>query len=351
MAGIFQSGLYTNGFDMDQTAAQIFTQSTNGATVQNSPTPYSFGYCCSCYGGTNGILLGTNLTTLFVGVNINLTALPGSSCVIFNFYDATAGAAQVTLRVTSTGTLQFYLGSGTGTPIGSASSVSVVANTWCYLAAKVVIAASGGGSVSCQVADSTVITQGSVTTQSTANTFVNAFQFQQSGIDMYVDDWWMLDGTGSAPFNTYIAAPWQCRGEAPIANSAVGGRNAWTGTPATGSNTYQNVAHVPANSSDYDYDSNPGDYDMFRFPNLPSNVASVLAVNEWALVGLDSSGARTVELDCYSNGTDNASAAFTPAAISSPTYYNLMNTVDPHTGSAWTVANAEAAELGMKVQS
>jgi hypothetical protein len=359
MAGIFQSGVFDMGFDMDPTATQIFTQAANGS-ANSSNTPYSFGYSWSCGGTTSGILLGTNLTTLIVGANLYISsALPSSSGILYSFYDATGGGTQVSLRVNSTGQLQFYLGSGTGTTIGSASAAGTVqVGKWVYIEALVTISATVGV-VTCYVNGTQVITATGQNTKSTSNTFVNAFQFEgaNGGGSTYFDDWYMLDSTGSSPFNTFLtqagsgASSVQIRGDAPNADSAVGGRNAWTGTPATGSNTYQNVAHIPANSSDYDYDDNPGDYDMFRFPSLPSNVAAVLAVDEWALVGLDSAGSRTVELNCYSNGTDSPGSAFTPAAISSPTYYNLVQTVDPHTSSAWTVANAGAAELGMKVQS
>jgi hypothetical protein len=112
--------------------------------------------------------------------------------------------------------------------------------------------------------------------------------------------------------------------------------------------TGTNVGNIPAVATKYNADGTAGDYDMFQFPALPSNTATVLAIDEWALILLDSAGARTVELNTYSNGTDSATAAFTPGATAA--YANEVSTVDPHTGSAWTVANAGACELGVKVQ-
>jgi hypothetical protein len=349
MAGIFQSGMFALGFDAEPTAAQVFTQNAIGSAT--ATTPFSFGFAWNvAYTPGPGILFGTNLTTVYHGVrHIGNGSLPGSSAIMFDFYDATAGASQVTLRVNSTGQLQFYLGSGTGTTIGSASAAStIVQGVWQYIEVLVTISATVG-QVQCYVNGTQVITTAaSQNTKSTANTFVNAFRFDSpSSSNDFYDDWYMLDNTGSSPFNTYLG-PVQVREEAPNANSAVGGRNAWTSTDA---NNYQAVAHIPASASHYDADSTPGDYDMFRFPSLPSNVSTVLAVNELAVVGLDSSGARTVELNVYSNGTDGPGSAFTPAAIGSPTYYYLVQTVDPHTSSAWTVANASAAEIGVKLQS
>jgi hypothetical protein len=346
MAGIFQNGLFSMGFDMDPTAAQIFTQAAAGSA--SSTTPFGFGYSWQNGNTPAGILFGTTLTTVIAGFRFNISALPSSGTgFVCTFYDATAGAIQVALRINSAGQLQFYLGSGTGTTIGAASAAStIVAGTWYYIECLVTISATVGV-VTCNVNGTQVINATGQNTKSTANAYINAFQFQCVNTANY-DDWYMLDTTGTSPLNTFLG-PVQVRGEKPNANSAVGGRNAWTPTNPTNVN-YENVGNIPASASEYDYDNNPGDYDMFRFPALPSNVATVLAVNEWALVELDSSGARTVELDCYSNGTDSPSAAFTPAA-GTPTYYNQVSAVDPHTSAAWTVANAGAAELGVKVQS
>jgi hypothetical protein len=204
--------------------------------------------------------------------------------------------------------------------------------------------------VECYVNGTQVITTAATqNTKSTANTFVNAFilgGFNNGGGNNLIDDWYMLDGSGSSPFNTYLG-PVQVRGDVPSANSAVGGRNAWTPTNPTNVN-WTNVGNIPAVATKYNADGTAGDYDMFQFPALPSNVASVLAIDEWALLLLDSAGSRTVELNTYSNGTDSATAAFGPGTT--PAYSNQVSTKDPHTSAAWTVANAGAAELGVKVQ-
>jgi hypothetical protein len=349
MAGIFQNGVYDMGFDMKPSSSQVFTQNSGLGTSLSTTTPYTFGYSFNIGEGV-GILLGTNLTTVITGFYYYCTGLASSGTQeLINFYDSTAGGIQVSLRVSSTGTLQFYLGSSSSTTIGSASAANtVVADTWVYIEAAVTISATVG-QVTCNVNGASVITTAaSQDTKSTANTFVNCLQFSELSGSSLVDDWYILDNTGSAPFNAMLGVV-QVRGDAASANSAHS-RNQFTATNPTNVN-HSNVANIPASASEYNYDDNPGDYDMFAFTSLPSTVATVLAVDVWAVLGLDSSGARTVGLDCYSNGTDNLGSAFTPAAIGSPTYYNLVNTVDPHTSSAWTVSNAGAAELGVKVVS
>lgn len=348
MAGIFQNGVWSMGFDMDPTAAQIFTQATAGigSTAQ---TRSSFGYSWQTGGGTCGILLNTNLTSIIDGIGLYAGGSLPSTAIVKTWYDATAGAIQVALRVNSTGQLQFFLGAGTGTPIGSASTAgTILPNTWYYLECTVVISATVGF-VECKVNGITAITTAATqNTKSTANAFMNAVQIVGPTNPCYFDDWYMLDTTGSSPLNTYLG-PVQVRGDAPNNNSAVGGRNAYTPTNPTNVN-HSNVANIPANTSEYNADSTPGDYDMFRFPALPGSVATVLFTNLWVLTELDTSGARTVKLDTYSNGTDSATAAFSPPT-GTPTYYNQVSTVDPHTIAAWTVANAGALEGGIKTQS
>jgi hypothetical protein len=338
------------GFDMDPTSAQIFTQAASGVT-DSGTTPFSFGWSWRVQNSRAGILLGTNLTTLISGQRFYiLTSLPSPNAILLDWYDATAGAVQVSLRVTSTGTLQFYLGNGTGTPIGPASSALIVANTWYVIECTVTISATVGF-VECKINGTTAITTAATqNTKSTANTFVNAYGLNSAGAGFaYFDDWYMLDGTGIAPFNAYLG-PVQVRGDAPSANSAVGGRNAFTPTNPTNVN-WTNVGNIPAVATKYNADGTAGDYDMFQFPPLPSNTATVLAIDLWALLLLDSAGARTVELNTYSNTTDSATAAFTPTGtIAVPAYANQVSTVDPHGPTAWTVATAGAAELGVKVQ-
>jgi hypothetical protein len=348
MAGIFQLGLYDMGFDMDPTAAQIFTQFAGGSA--SATTPFSFGFSWSVGGTAGGILLGTNLTTLIIGARIFISTLPAAHEALFLFYDATLANTQVSLHVNATGQLQFYLGgNGSSTLIGTASSAGTIAGgAWAYVECTVTISATVGF-VECKVNGTTVITTAATqNTKNTANTFVNALQLIGAvGVATCLfDDWYMLDGTGIAPFNAYLG-PVQVRGDAPSANSAVGGRNAFTPTNPTNVN-WTNVGNIPAVATKYNADSTAGDYDMFQFPSLPANTLTVLAVDLWALVLLDSAGARTVELNTYSNPTDSPTAAFTPGTTAA--YANQVSTVDPHGPTAWTVATAGAAELGVKVQ-
>ena len=350
MSGIFQNGIWTCGFDMKPTAAQIFTftssGNSNGSAVTTN-TPYGFGYSWTINNQPTWIILNTTLTTIYVGAFMYFTAFSSSTNYLFSFGDTSANPAyQAQLAVTTSGALQFYRGQLSST-IGSPSPAgTITTGAWYYIEARVTIGTSTG-EVQCNVNGVPVIslTTG-LATNPTGTGYTNLFGFNSvSATNTFIDDWYMLDSTGSSPLNTFLG-PVQCRGQVPNNNSAVGGRNAWTPTNPTNIN-YTNVGNIPISASEYNADSTVGDYDMFRFTTLPAT--TVFAVNEWVVVGLDSAGTRTVSLDCYSAGTDNLGTAFNPSTIGSPTYYNLMSVVDPNTGVAWTVSGAQAAELGLKV--
>lgn len=347
MAGIYQNGLWYLGFDMNP-ASQIFDAGAN--TASNSDTPYGFGYAWSV-GTSNQKNFNTNLATHLQGLWIKIPTIPTAATgnLIFVWQDITAATAQLSLRVLPGGVFQFYLGNGTGTPVGSASaSGSIVAAAWTFIETKVTIN-NTTGVVQCKIGGTnTVISNSGLDTQNSANTFTNAIILNQASIagNTLYDDWYMLDNSAAAPFNAFLG-PVQARGEAPNANSANGARNAWTPTNPTNVN-FSNVANIPANAARFNADQTPGDYDMFRFPALPANTVSVFAIQEWALTLLDGAGARTVVMNCQSGGTDSASAAFTPGP--SAGYTSQISIVDPNTGVAWTVTNAGNAELGVKVQ-
>jgi hypothetical protein len=342
MAGIFQRGVYSMGFDMAPTISQVFTLGTGGSP--STTTAFGFGFSWST-GGFSGISFNTNLTKLVMGMRVNLAVL-SSSNPFFAFYDTTAGAEQLNLRVFPDGHLQFCSGNTT-TAIGPASVAGLIQpTTWVYVEVSIIMSATVGF-VECRLNGNptpVISSAATLNTVPTGNVWVSGLFVQSNtGATCFFDDWYMLDTTAASPLNTYLGNV-QVRGDKPNANSAVGGRNAYTPTNPTNVNN-TNVGNIPINTAEFNSDATAGDYDMFRFPSL--SATSVLFLNEWVQLELDAAGARTVALNTYSNGTDDLGTAFTPSA---GTYQliNLAEIVDPHTGSAWTVANAGAVEMGLK---
>jgi hypothetical protein len=349
--GIFKDGVFGCGFDMSPTAAQLFNQTVNGLP-SSTVTPFGSGFSWQLGGNTTaGKLLNVNLTTLLIGLRLFSPGFPATSQIICTWYDVTANAAQVTLRVFNDGSFRFFLGTGTGTPLGSFSAVGLFnVSSWLYLEAKVTISATVGV-VELRVNGNTtpVITASSLNTKSTANTFANAFQMTGIVANTNFDDWYMLDMTGASPLNTYLGNI-RAVYDAPNANSAAGSHNQWTPTNPTNVN-FSNVSSIPAVTTKFNSDATVGDIDFYAFPAVSFSPASILFLNEWMQLDLDSAGARTIAAGVRSGGSDTFDTA-QPITPPNGTPFGLFNepwTVDPNTSAAWGVTAAGNVELGVKV--
>lgn len=342
--GIFEDGVWARGFDNAPSASSLFTIDPVGIP-DNSVTPYGLGYSWKITGSNApGVNFNVNLTTVIVSLKLFITA-PSTNGVLYQFWDATAGATQCSLRVYSDGHVQFVAGSGT-TTIGGASAAGLVNfGAFNRIYAKVTINNSTG-SVECKVNGTSAISSTGLDTQATANAWVSGFFFQGvSGGNAWFDDWYMLDMTGSSPLNADLGDI-SVQGDKPSANSATGGRNAYTPTNPQNDN-HLNVGNIPANAAQYNADQTPGDFDMFRFPALPAG-STVFWVQYAALVGLDSAGSRTIKMNCNSGGTDSLGPAVTPPPVASAAYATKAYVKDPNTSSAWGLTAAGSAEGGLK---
>jgi hypothetical protein len=215
-----------------------------------------------------------------------------------------------------------------------------------FIEAKVKIDATTG-TVELRVNGNTtpVITASSLNTKSTANTFVNGMTLTNAGGGNYLwDDWYMLDTTGSSPLDTYL-------GNIRILTDPPSGAGAHTQfTPTNPTNVnYTNVGNIPAVTTKYNSDATPGDIDSYAFPTIGGGVSSVLFINHWYKTELDSAGVRTVVSGTRSGGSDFFDATAQAPPNGTYKYFNTAWTVDPNTSAAWTIANAQAAELSLKI--
>jgi hypothetical protein len=168
---------------------------------------------------------------------------------------------------------------------------------WTYIEIQLTIStAAGAGQILFN--GTSVLSISSVNTQGTLNNTVDSIVFQGAAPGLsntFFDDVYILDTTAASPLNTFLGQV-RVYGQAPNANSAVGGRNAWTATNPTNIN-WSNVANVPYNASEYKFSDTSSQYDMFRFPPVPLTV-SVLFLNEWSVVETDNTSATTVR-SCF----------------------------------------------------
>ena len=356
MAGIFGTkGVWSMGFDMSPTASAVFTgggsASPNLGSANSANTAYGFGFAWNLNNQFSVINLNANLATLWLGFWVKLAALPGTNQRMIAFYDH-AGTIQCNLRVYSDGHFAFCQGSGTTLIVGTSASATglISANTYCHIQVKITIN-NTTGEVGLVVNDTgshtTAISATGLNTRSSTNNEVSQVEFNSviNG-NCYYDDVWMLDNSAASPLNTYLGIK-QCKGEKASANSGTSGHNQWAPTNPQNDN-HLNVGNAPFNSAQYNAAMTPGQYDMFPFPSLAA--VSVSFVTAWVECGLENAGApHTVKIECDSGGTIAESASITPGVVATPTFTNECFIVDPATSSAWTVSAAQAAELGLKI--
>jgi hypothetical protein len=360
MAGIFQNGVWTCGFDFlgtSLTAGNVFDVVSAANSVSTSFAQFSLGKGIQTpANGYIGRSLNTNLQMGWGGFGYqvpNITSSAGQPQRLMTWYDTNAALAQLSLAILPQGQLQLYqvggFGSGLGavsTTIGSPSATGVIVpGSYCAIEWFYSVAASGGA-ITIIVNKNTVI---SVTgnTQKTVNAFFNQIVFGSENSASFLatfDNVYLLDGTGTSPLNTFLGA-WRCDTAGPNADSATSGLNAWAFTTPQGTD-WGNAANIPANAAQNNSTSTVGQRMSFRFPNI--NTSKVLALNTWYSV----QGSGTVVQTYRSNSVDQASS---PVAVpGSFGFLNQNSVIDPNTGQPWSsgsVASAQACESGLTLNS
>jgi hypothetical protein len=117
-------------------------------------------------------------------------------------------------------------------------------------------------------------------------------------------------------------------------------------TCSTGSTHYTLVDETTPNTSDYVSSAVALTKDSFGFQDV-SGSGTIQAVQLNAYTSKNDSGFRGADLFCKSGATEN----FAASAPLSTTWKYLMQgwQTDPNTGAAWTIANFNAAEFGVRV--
>lgn len=117
-------------------------------------------------------------------------------------------------------------------------------------------------------------------------------------------------------------------------------------TCSTGTTHNTLVDETTPNTSDYVSSATALTKDSYGFQDV-SGSGTIMAVQLNAYTSKNDSGFRGMDLFCRSSSTENFGASY---PLSTSWRYQVQGWVtDPNTGSAWTVANFNAAEFGVRV--
>jgi hypothetical protein len=289
----------------------------------------------------NPAVLALPLTgTYIIGFAFVASALSGSNIDLLQLRDA--NNPQVHISLTSSGLFSAYGGAGTGSLLGT-SSAGISAGVYAYLEFKIVVH-NTAGAVEIRVNGETVLSLTGVNTRYAASTnnYADALQLGYgtgANNTSDIDDFYLCDPSGTANNDFLGDVRIEC-----LYPSGAGSNTNWT--PSTGAN-YAAVDEALANTTDYVTSAADDQVDTYAFGNLAETSGSVKAVQLVAHAQKTDTGAKHLALVDRTNSTDHASAD-QPLSTSWKFTRQILETDAGNGGVAWTVANVNAAEFGVK---
>ncbi len=231
-----------------------------------------------------------------------------------------------------------YLYRGNFTTLLTSAAGTYAANTFYYIEISATIHDTTG-TCEVRVNGSTIINY-TGDTRNGGGTNIDTVSYSSfGGYYTYIDDVYICDDSGSAPYNTFL-------GNVRIHTLSPNGAGSSTQlTPSTGSN-YATVDEIPASATDY-VQGTSGQTDLYTASDLPSGVGTIYGVQANAIVKKTDAGnlsGRTVikSGSTTSNGTSTLLSAYDNTIVDT-------RSLNPDTSTAWTPSSVNAVEVGIGV--
>ena len=212
-----------------------------------------------------------------VSMKVYMPALPTSGYSSILTFKDISNSAQVTIGIGTTGAITAFLGSTSGTVLGTTAIPVVTASAWHHIETKVTIDNSAGA-VEVRVNGVPRLTLSSIDTQVTANAsyaqigFANNTSAEQYQRAFDMKDLVVWDTTGTEN-NDFL-------GSVSVFNLAVDGDSSLNWTPSTGSTGFD-LINEQESVNDADYisasDALPA-ASVFTVENLPPDITSIKAL-------------------------------------------------------------------------
>jgi len=278
-----------------------------------------------------------NQQTWYVGFAMNLGG--NETTEIARFMDSD-GNNQLTMDVTSSGTIRLFRGSASGTQL-AVSTQALAANSWNYIELRATIADSGGV-FEVRVNEQVWATFTGDTKYSSSLASACRLQFTGRSSKVAIQDLYICDATGGVN-NTYL-------GDVRVDTIKPIGAGALAEfTPQGSASNWDNVDDpTPDADAGYNYSSTVGQRDTFEFGNLSPISGNIFGVQANMAVRKDDAGTRTLRPMTRVDGTN-----YEGSNIFMSTDYRIYRQTwdqNPSAAAAWTEATINGAEFGYKVQ-
>lgn len=330
--------LFMDGFDAGD--ALVKWTSYSGGNSSSTDTRFGSGRSWAINDKNNFITKSIPAATqLFLGFALKFSGYSNGAQAFLYLQGDSGATTHLQLQFTNNTTLSLLRG---GTAIATASLAPP--QSWStYFEVSATINATTGTCV-VKANGSTIINFTGNTKNGGTNTTIDTFSFYgtQANFTAYstiIDDLYVCDATGSAPYNTFL-------GDVRINTLSPSGAGTTTGfTPSAGVN-YTDVDELPYSASDYVTASASGTRDTYAMTDL-SGSYTVLGVQNNIIAKKVDAGGTAIKPTIVSGGT--AYYGTSKVLGTTDTTISDLRVVDPATSAAWTITGVNAMEAGMEI--
>jgi hypothetical protein len=334
--------------------AQLFIESFDYWNTANLPGPFA------SVSGSAAIVAGFTANALSLGTNAfamlpNVSKSTGSLFVGFRFNMTTGGENggifigvnphYAILKINSDGSVQFS-STGGGTVVKSASGVVPFgAGVWNYL--ELAMNSISTNSV-CSIYINGVSVASGVVNQFAdlplTSVAIQANILGGGGGNFLIDDLYLNDETTLE--NNTVLGPLVVKPYLATANGRV---NAWTANGATPN--YNCVKGNPAQIVDFIDSTTAGNVDAYVIPNPALNFSVVYGAQLTTYGQQDAGGTHTVEAGVGDGTAESFGAAYGLPVGTTPAFYSTPFSIDPRSGTPWTLVSIATVQSAVKLAS
>lgn len=321
---------FIDGFEW-ATTGTILAKWTTGSISSVQTGRFSYGQCVRMSGVTLYKSLSTNFATVGAAAAIRINTLNPAPLLGFRL----SGSIQCDLRMLADGRMTI---TRNGTVVAT-SAAALMTGVWYHLEFALYVHDSIG-TAEVRINEVSFVSFSGDTQATTA---------ENSG---YANEFFLL-GAGSLQVDfddvcVYSGAGWlgDCRIYS-LLPSGAGNYSQWT--PSAGSNYACVDETAPNSDTDYVSETNPGDIDTYAFGDISGSSATIQAVAVNMFARKDDAGARTICPVYRRSSTDTLGDNISLA--NGYLWYAKIWQADPLTAAAWTLANLNGSEFGVKLVS
>lgn len=233
-----------------------------------------------------------------------------------------------------------------GTVMATTPSPVVIVSGWIYVELKALID-DAAGHYDVRIDGVSVLANAGIDTRNGGTGLWNNILVHGAGINpstCLIDDMYVLDLSGPAPLNDFLG-PISVETLSVQTDAVAAGSNAGL-TPSTGTDHGALVDEQPPNTTDYNSSPTVGAVDTY---NLTAKTFSgpILAIQTNLYVSKSDAAVRSVCGVVRTGGVDYDGANISPTTTF--VTYSEPRPLNPNTGVAWTDADVNALQVGMKV--